>query len=148
MKVRRAELKDLEYLVEFTSEEAREAEGSVKIPETLEKGIRAALEDSTIAIYWVLVDEKEAPVGSVSALREWSDWNAGYYWWIQSMYISPAYRGKGCMTPLLDAVKSEVKKQQGLELRLYVHEENKVAIRAYEKARFTHSSYRIMAQPL
>ena len=49
------------------------------------------------------------------------------------MYISPVYRGKGWMAPLLDAVKSNVKTQQGLELRLYVHETNNVAIRAYEK---------------
>lgn len=148
VRVRRAELKDLKHLVEFTSEEAREAEGSVKIPETLEKGIRTALEDSTIAIYWVLVDDTDTPVGSISALREWSDWNAGYYWWIQSMYLTPPFRGKGCMAPLLDAVKAEVKRQNGLELRLYVHEENKGAIRAYEKASFKHSAYKIMAQVL
>lgn len=47
--VRRAELKDLDHLVGFTSEEARKAEGTVKTPETLEKGIRGALEDSSIA---------------------------------------------------------------------------------------------------
>ena len=39
MLVRKAELKDLLYLVEFTAEEAREAEGSIKIPDTIEKGI-------------------------------------------------------------------------------------------------------------
>ncbi|BCS96691.1 hypothetical protein DSLASN_23230 [Desulfoluna limicola] len=44
-------MKDLDYLVGFTSEEAREAEGTVKSPETLEKGIRSALEDSSIALY-------------------------------------------------------------------------------------------------
>ncbi len=49
MSVRRAELKDLDHLVGFTSEEARKAEGTVKTPETLEKGIRGALEDSSIA---------------------------------------------------------------------------------------------------
>ncbi|BCS96692.1 hypothetical protein DSLASN_23240 [Desulfoluna limicola] len=87
-------------------------------------------------------------MGNISALRERNDWNAGYYGWIQSMYLSLAYRGNGWMAPLLDAVKSDVKMQQGLELRLYVHETNNVAIRAYEKARFTHSSYRIMTQPL
>lgn len=36
MKVRKAVLDDLPYLVNFTSEEAREAEGSIKIPETLD----------------------------------------------------------------------------------------------------------------
>lgn len=67
VRVRRAELKDLDYLVGFTSEEAREAEGTVKIPETLEKGIRSALEGSTIAIVRVLPDEKDTPMESLQA---------------------------------------------------------------------------------
>jgi GNAT superfamily N-acetyltransferase len=100
---------------------------------TLADGIKAALEDRSIAMYWVLVNEDNQPVGSASALKEWSDWNAGYYWWIQSMYIRPDYRGKGYMDLLLDAIQSEMKEQNGLELRLYVHENNQAAIRAYRK---------------
>ncbi|EPJ48835.1 MAG: acetyltransferase, possible [Osedax symbiont Rs2] len=144
VRIRRADLKDLSYLVTFTAEEAREAEGSIKIPDTLEKGIRKALEDDSVALYWVLVDDQNSPVGSVSAIKEWSDWNAGYYWWIQSMYLSPIQRGKGRMALLLDAVKYEMQQQQGLELRLYVHEDNRAAIRAYEKSEFVHSKYKIM----
>ena len=144
LSVRKATIKDLSYLVKFTAEEAREAEDSVKIPNTLEKGIGAALADNSIAIYWVLVDENDIPVGSVSALKEWSDWNAGYYWWIQSMYLAPNQRGRGRMAVLLDVVKSEMTAQKGLELRLYVHKDNRTAIRAYEKANFKHSDYRIM----
>jgi len=144
LSVRKARIEDLSYLVEFTAEEAREAEGSVKIPDTLEKGISAALADNTIATYWVLVDENDIPVGSVSTLKEWSDWNAGYYWWIQSMYLAPSQRGKGRMALLLEAVKSEMKSQKGLELRLYVHKDNGAAVRAYEKSNFEHSDYRIM----
>jgi GNAT superfamily N-acetyltransferase len=144
MLVRKAGLIDLPLLVEFTAEEAREAENSIKIPVTLEKGIKKALEDNKIATYWVLVDESDNPVGSVSALKEWSDWNAGYYWWIQSMYLTPNQRGKGRMSMLLDAVKSEMANQNGLELRLYVHKDNRSAIKAYEKSNFTHSDYKIM----
>ena len=144
VRIRRADLKDLSYLVKFTAEEAREAEGSIKIPDTLEKGITKALEDDSVALYWVLVDDQNNPVGSVSAIKEWSDWNAGYYWWIQSMYLSPNQRGKGRMALLLDAVKYEMEQQQGLELRLYVHEDNRAAIRAYEKSEFVHSKYKIM----
>ena len=146
MKVRRAELNDLDKLVEFTAAEAREAEGDTKSMKTLADGIKAALEDRSIAMYWVLVNEDNQPVGSASALKEWSDWNAGYYWWIQSMYIRPDYRGKGYMALLLNSIKSEMKGQAGLELRLYVHEDNQVAIKAYKKSNFTFSRYRIMIQ--
>ncbi|HBN6202965.1 MULTISPECIES: GNAT family N-acetyltransferase [Vibrio harveyi group] len=144
MKVRKAVLDDLPYLVNFTAEEAREAEGSIKIPETLEKGILVALRDPSIATYWVLADENNTPVGSVSAVREWSDWNAGYYWWIQSMFLSKSQRGKGRMSLLLDAVKHEMKEQKGLELRLYVHKDNSKAVRAYQNAHFSKSDYEVM----
>ena len=146
MKVRRAELNVLDKLVEFTAAEAREAEGDTKNMKTLADGIKAALEDGSIAMYWVLVNKDNQQLGSASALKEWSDWNAGYYWWIQSMYIKPEYRGKGYMDLLLDAIRSEMKEQNGLELRLYVHEDNQAAIRAYKKSNFTFSKYRIMIQ--
>lgn len=144
MRVRKAEFRDLSYLVEFTAKEAREAENSIKIPNTLEKGIKTALEDNNVATYWVLVDDSDTPLGSVSALKEWSDWNAGYYWLIQSMYLLPSQRGKGLMQLLLEAVRSEMNKKKGLELRLYVHKENNTAIKAYEKSGFIHSDYKIM----
>jgi len=132
----------------FALEEAKEAEGLKKVPATLRIGIETALNDETIALYWVLVDESDEPVGNVSALREWSNWNAGFYWWIQSMYISPEYRGKGYLSQLLDAVKDEAQTQGGLDLRLYVHEDNNRAVKAYRKSGFLESKYKIMTQQL
>jgi GNAT superfamily N-acetyltransferase len=144
--VRQARIDDLAILVEFTFQEAEEAEGSTKDLGRLEKGVKAALENHCIAMYWVLVDELDKPIGSISALKEWSDWNAGYYWWIQSMYIVPEQRGQGHMSKLLDAVEKEMASQNGLELRLYVHQQNEKAIRAYEKTGFEKSSYQIMVR--
>jgi len=142
--VRKATLEDLEILIKFTAEEAKEAESIKKLPSTLKKGIKAALEDNSKSIYWVIMDENNTPFGNISALKEWSDWNAGYYWWIQSMYISPEYRGKGYVQMLLAAVQEEMKKEHALELRLYVHKANKKAIRAYEKVGFKQSDYEVM----
>ena len=79
MKIRRAERNDLDLLVTFTAAEARDAEGETKDVKTLADGIKAALADRSIAMYWVLVNEDNQPVGMASALKEWSDWNAGYY---------------------------------------------------------------------
>jgi ribosomal protein S18 acetylase RimI-like enzyme len=142
--VRKAKINDLNQLIEFTLSEAREAEGLVLEFNKIHDGVKAALIDSRIANYWVIVDQRDNPVGSVSVIKEWSDWNAGYFWWIQGMYLLPAYRGKGLMKSMIDEVESEMKKSGGLELRLYVHTENHAAIRAYEKAKFTDSKYRIM----
>ena len=142
--VRKANIHDLNFLIHFTAEEAKEAENIKIIPSTLEKGIKAALEDHSKSMYWIIVDESDKPFGNVSALKEWSDWNAGYYWWIQSMYISPEYRGKGFIHMLVDEVKKEMEKENGLELRLYVNNSNKTAIKAYKKVGFEKTDYEIM----
>lgn len=144
MKVRKALLQDLPKLVKFTSEEAREAEAGSRGFANIEEGISKALEDDSLAIYWLLVDDAGEAVGSISALKEWSDWNAGFYWWIQSVYIIPDQRGKGHLALLLDAVKNEMKVQGGLQLRLYVHADNRRAIEAYQKFAFERSPYQIM----
>lgn len=148
LKVRRARLNDLEKLILFAFEEAKDAEGIEKVPATLRIGIETALKNDNIALYWVLVDESDVPVGNVSALREWSNWNAGFYWWIQSMYISPGYRGKGYLSKLLDGVKAEARRQGGLELRLYVNKDNNRAVKAYLKSGFIESKYKIMSHGL
>jgi len=98
----------MDQLVEFTAAEAQEAEGHEKDTRTLRDGIKAAMEDSSIAMYWVLINNDNDVVGSASALKEWSDWNAGCYWWIQSMYIKPDYRGKGYMDliTIIEALKA------------------------------------------
>ena len=142
--VRKATIQDLELLIAFTAQEAKEAENIDNISNTLRKGIEAALIDNSKAIYWVIVDESDRPFGNVSAYKEWSDWNAGYYWWIQSMYISPQFRGKGYIQLLIDEVNKEMKKEHGIELRLYVHNSNRKALNAYQKIGFIASDYEIM----
>ena len=144
MEIRRATLNDLEYLIDFACEEAREAEGITKDKSILKNGIRPALEDPGIAMYWVLVDEGETPVGNISSLKEWSNWNAGYYWWIQSMYIKPDHRGKGWLKEMIATVKTEMLSQKGLELKLQVHKENAAAKKAYYKVGFIDTNYDIM----
>ena len=99
-----------------------------------------------MAIYWIMVTDANQPIGSISAVKEWSDWDAGYYWWIQSIYIVPERRGQGLAAKLITAVTEEMQSQNGLELRLYVHQHNDKAIRAYEKVGFEKSPYQIMVR--
>jgi GNAT superfamily N-acetyltransferase len=141
--VRRANIGDLEKLIEFTMAEAAEAEGISKNTDKVREGILTALNDETIASYWVLENAGEV-IGNASIVKEWSDWNAGYYWWIQSMYLAPQYRGQGLMLLLLHTIKDSARENQALELRLYVHKDNARAINAYLKSSFKDSDYRVM----
>jgi GNAT superfamily N-acetyltransferase len=146
--VRRADLNDLDQLAIFTAAEFREAERTSSAPESIRSGVEAALEDDTLGMYWVLVADDSRLIGSVSVVKEWSDWHAGYYWWIQSMYIQPEHRGKGLIEKLLDAVKAAAKAEEAIDLRLYVHKLNARAIKAYRKSGFCDSDYQIMRTKL
>jgi GNAT superfamily N-acetyltransferase len=146
--IRRATSADLETLVSFAVAEAKEAEGVKKDLNRVRQGITTALDDDSIAMYWVLEKSNSGVVGNVSVVKEWSDWNAGYYWWIQSMFILPEFRGKGLMERLIQALKDAAREEGALELRLYVNKNNAQAVIAYQKAGFFDSDYRIMTMSL
>jgi ribosomal protein S18 acetylase RimI-like enzyme len=142
--IRRANSGDLERLVEFTLSEAKEAEGISPDQGQARKGIRAALEDESVALYWVIQNSPKELIGNISVVKEWSNWNAGFYWWIQSLYIRPEHRGRGLMKRLLQTVKEAARKGEALDSRLYVHKGNQRAIGAYIKSGFVDADYRIM----
>ena len=146
--IRRAKSADLESLVSFAVAEAKEAEGVKKDSERVRQGVTTALNDDSIARYWVLEKNNTGVIGSVSIVKEWSDWNSGYYWWIQNMYILPEFRGKGLMERLIQALKDTARNEDAIELRLYVHKNNAQAISAYQKVGFFDSDYRIMTMSL
>ena len=146
--VRMAQPGDLETLVSFTLAEAADAEGRRIDPNTARRGIAAALADPAVAMYWVLEDGSGRAAGNISVVREWSNWLAGYYWWIQSLYIQPEYRGRGLMRRLVAAVVEEARRQGALDLRLYAHRDNARALHAYLREGFGEMPYVIMAMAL
>jgi len=150
--IREATLEDLAPLSGFTLDEAREAEGRVEDTKRVYDAIEAALRDPTFkARYFVAVDiSKEAQdrsskinnlVGHCSVTREWSDWNNAHYWWITSMYVHPESRGKGVMSALLSKVDESAKEAGAPEVRIYVHENNERALRAWRREGFESAPY-------
>ena len=146
--VRRAARSDLEKLVSFAIAEAGEAEKTARSPELIREGVRIGLGDDSVAMYWVLQKNDSEVIGNVSVMKEWSNWNAGYYWWIQSMFLRPGYRGKGLMGRLIETVKEAARQDNAVDLRLFVHKKNVRAYKAYRKSGFLDSDYRIMTMPL
>jgi len=146
--IRRAIITDLSRLVEFTLSEAKEAEGISLNRERARKGIQAALEDESVAVYWVLETGSSELVGNISVVKEWSNWKAGYYWWIQSLYIKPEHRGRGLTKRLIQTVRESAQQSKALDLRLYVHKKNERAMKAYIRAGFVDADYRIMRMGL
>ena len=146
--VRRTEIAALKTLVSFAIFEAKEAEGLTKEPERVREGIRTALINDSVAMYWVLENDKSELIGNISVVKEWSDWNCAYYWWIQSMYILPEFRGRGLIEKLIEDIRAAARQERALELRLYVHKKNERAIKAYKKSGFSDSNYQIMTMKI
>jgi GNAT superfamily N-acetyltransferase len=146
--VRTASKKDLEKLIYFTIAEAVEAEGVQIAPDVAARGIEYALEHPDISQYWVLESSKSGPIGCVSVKKEWSVWNAAFYWWFQRMFLLPEYRGQRLPKLLIDHVRDQARRARAVELRLYVHQDNEQAIRAYIHAGFNTSPHNIMIMQL
>ena len=146
--LRRATTDDLETIVGFTLEEAREAEGLKKDANGVGRGVSTSLEDPSVATYWVAESPKGEIVASTSAVREWSNFNGGYYWWVQSMFIVAEHRGRGLIELLLDTVAEAARAAGAVDLRLYVHGANERALEAYRRCGFDETRYVIMRRPL
>ena len=65
--------------------------------------------------------------------REWSDWNNGWYWWIQSVYVMPEYRDQGIFRAMYTKVIEMAKEQNITQVRLYVDRHNTNAQKVYQK---------------
>lgn len=144
--IRHAVAADLDTLIAFTLAEAREAEGIELDMGEVRRGVRGAFADPPRARYWLAVDPDGHAVASTSVVTEWSNFHGGEYWWVQSLYIAPAHRGRGLVERLLDHLWTAARTAGALDIRLYAHRSNTRALRAYERCGFTASPYVIMAR--
>ena len=146
--VRDAVATDLDTLVSFTIQEAREAEGRRLDEPTVRRGVLAAFGDAPPSRYWVAEDRRGAIVAMISTTPEWSDFRAGEYWWVQSLFVVPEHRRSGLLELLLAHLAAEARRGGALELRLYVHAGNERASRAYRRCGFRSAPYTIMTRPV
>ena len=123
---------DIEAIAQFQVDMAMESEGTTLDRQTVLRGVTEAMNDRNRGLYLVTRKESEV-VGSLMITREWSDWNAQWYWWVQSVYVTPAHRGKGLFRAMYAKVK-ELASLEGIEqVRLYVDKSNRVAQEVYRK---------------
>lgn len=129
--VRDARSDDLGRIVDFNDRLARETEAKVLDPVVLARGVAIALADPDRLRYWIAEIEGEV-VGQSAATREWSDWRAGWIWWLQSVYVSESGRGQGVFRCLYHHIRDTAFAEPDvIGLRLYVEHENERAQRAY-----------------
>lgn len=141
MKIRKAEKHDINSLIGFNEAMAFETEGKKLFTGTLKKGVEAVFDDPQKGFYVVAEDNGRA-IGGLMVTFEWSDWRNAWFWWIQSVYVDPEYRGKRIYSQLYDFVKAEARAAGGVcGFRLYVEKENTHAQRVYEKVGMEETYY-------
>jgi ribosomal protein S18 acetylase RimI-like enzyme len=144
--IRRATADDVPALVAFNQAMAQETEGKGLDAEVLTSGVMAVLEDVQKGFYLVAEhtgDEDDA-VASLLITREWSDWRDGVFWWIQSVYVRPAWRRRGVFRALYAEVERRARAQGDVcGLRLYVERDNDIARRTYDALGMDETPYRL-----
>ncbi len=129
--IREALPKDHPVIVSFQLAMALETENLKLNRARVEKGVRAALDDPSRGRYFVAESGGQV-IASMMITYEWSDWRNGTVWWIQSVYILPAFRGKKIFTAMYNSLKERVMADDHvLGLRLYVDQTNQHARRVY-----------------
>ena len=141
MNIRLAEERDAPALVEFNQAMALETEGKRLDAQILKSGVEAVFRDQTKGFY--VVAEKDGRIaGGLMVTFEWSDWRDRWFWWVQSVYILPDFRGRGIYRLLYDFVREKARARQDVAgFRLYVERDNESARRVYQKLGMEKSHY-------
>ena len=146
--IRRARPSDIETIVTFTVREAREAEQTELDSESVLRGVRGGFDEPPLSVYWVVETSPGDVIASTSVVREWSNFNGGWYWWVQSLFVVPEHRGHGLVDRLLEHLAHEAASAGALDLRLYAHASNTRAGRAYARCGFQRAPYVMMTRAL
>src|SRR6185295_14903218 len=99
LQIRRAQAGDADVIAAFNIAMAQETDGKRLLPEVVGRGVRRLLAEPALGFYLVAVAEGEV-VAALMVTTEWSDWRDGRFWWLQSVYVRPAWRRRGVFRAL------------------------------------------------
>ena len=141
VEIRRAEKKDIPFLVHGNRAMAKETENKVLEESVLSRGVEAVFENEWRGFYCV-AEENGRPIGQLMITFEWSDWRNGVFWWIQSVYVEVKYRRKGIYKRLYAFIFDQARKDPSVcGLRLYVDKNNRRAKKVYERCGMNEAHY-------
>lgn len=143
MIIREARKEDAGKISAFQLEMALETENLQLDKNTVDLGVEQVFQDSTKGTYYIA--EKDGQViASLLTTYEWSDWRNGTVLWIQSVYVSPAFRGNGVYKKMYHHIQQLVDRTPELKgIRLYVDQTNNRAQQVYQKLGMTAEHYQL-----
>lgn len=142
--IRMATPADIETIAVFNERMAWETESLRLDAARIRSGVQSVLGDESKGFY--LVAERDGKViGQLMVTFEWSDWRNGSFWWIQSVYVHPDYRGQGVYSSLYRHLEAAAHQTEGVcGLRLYVEQENGRAQEVYRRLGMSMTAYRLL----
>jgi GNAT superfamily N-acetyltransferase len=146
LQIRRAEAGDDAVIAGFNIAMAEETEGKRLLPHVVAQGVRRLLAEPALGFY--LVAEAEGGVvGALMVTTEWSDWRNGRFWWLQSVYVRPAWRRRGVFRALYAYVTAAAALEPDVcGFRLYVERENRAAQATYRTLGMHETDYLLLEQ--
>lgn len=139
--IRLGEDRDAGPLAEFNLAMAFETEGKQLDAPVVEAGVKGLLNNPAAGFYVVAQHETEVR-GALMVTFEWSDWRNKFFWWIQSVYVTPSHRRQGAFTRLLRAVMEMAAERDDVcGLRLYVEQNNHIAQSTYKSLGLDETHY-------
>ncbi len=147
LQLRPATPDDLDTLVRFNAAMALETEGRALDLDRLRQGVRAVFDGPTRGFY-VVAELPAGPakqvLGQLLVTYEWSDWRNAVFWWIQSVYVDPAWRRQGVYRRLHQYVLKQARSRTDVcGVRLYVETDNHGAQTAYRRVGLSRTSYQV-----
>ena len=144
--LRSGESGDVDTLIAFNQAHAAEIEGRELAAPVLRRGIEHLLAQPEDGFY-LLAELDGQLAGSLMVTREWSEWRAGWFWWIQSVYVQPACRRRGVYAALHNEVRRRAHAaDRVIGLRLYVEKDNERAQATYRAHGMTETYYRLFEE--
>lgn len=149
LRIRLATVQDVDVLTTFSAAMAWETEHRRLDLARLRLGTQTVIDRPEQGQYYVADLHRNAPadtvtVGQLLLTYEWSDWRNAQFWWIQSVYVDPAWRRQGVYRAMHQAVMALAQSRADVcGVRLYVEGDNTVAQGVYERVGLTPSTYRI-----
>ena len=132
IRIREAAVRDAPSIVEFQQAMARETESIELDGSIVTRGVHAVFDDPSRGRYFVAEAEGEV-IASLLITYEWSDWRNGNVWWIQSVYVRPAFRRRGVYARMYEHVKAIAQREDVRGIRLYVDRRNAPAQDVYRR---------------
>lgn len=139
---------DAPQLAQWAQAMAWETEQKTLPAETVLAGVVNGMASPERARYFV-AEVSGVAVATLMLTTEWSDWRNGQWWWIQSVYVEPAYRRQGLYRALYRHILALAKADTGVcGVRLYVEKDNAVAQQTYTALGMQDAHYRVFEQAL